>query len=109
MTTERRKDIRLDTEPLNCQPDIEIKDICLLKNISLQGAFLLCRTPPPVGIWLNLKFTEVPLKDYEVEGIVVRHGLGRFKGFAMYFVNPRPKLLRAVYYNTETNHQYIGF
>jgi len=99
MRTERRGFKRFNVEPVLCQTTPGTRGICLLKNVSVNGAFFMNKAPPPVGTLLNVEFSELPLEGYQVEGRVVRHGDGEFRGFAVSFLAPRPKLLRAVYHN----------
>jgi hypothetical protein len=100
---ERRTNTRFDVEPLLCRTVPETLGICVLRNVSLNGAFLLNHTPPPIGSHVRLEFSETPLRGYRVIGEVVRHHMGTFKGFALRFNLPRPRLLRAVYHTEYPN------
>ena len=96
---DRRAFRRFSVDPLFCATFPELEGVCVLKNVSLNGAFFLNRTPPAVGSRLRLEFVETPLNGYRLVGEVVRHGQGSSKGFAVNFTNPHPRLLRAVYHN----------
>ncbi len=96
---DRRICRRFPVQPLLCHTEPRMRGVCVLKNISMCGAFFLHETPPPIGVILNLEFNEPPLEGYDLRGKVVRHTLGRLKGFAVDFRSPRPRLLRAVYCN----------
>ena len=96
--SERRGYKRFTVDPILCHAVPKVQGICLLKNVSMGGAFFLNKSPPPIGSKVRIEFVELPLEGYEVNGNVVRHGLGRYRGFALEFPTPRPKVLRAVYH-----------
>ena len=95
---ERRSNRRFNVAPILCRlrpPNA----IGVLRNVSVEGAFLLNGEPPEVGSTCEIEFAEPPLSGYRLEGTVVRHGRIRFSsGFAVRFFEPHPKLLRAVYH-----------
>lgn len=95
---ERRVFQRYNVDPLLCITIPETRGVCVLRNISLTGAYFLNHTPPAIGSRIRVEFAEMPLEGYRLVGEVVRHGLGTFKGFAVNFASPRPRLLRAVYH-----------
>ena len=96
---ERRIFKRFKVRPVLCSTNPELRGGCVLKNVSLNGAFFLYPTPPPIGAQVHFDFAEPPLEGYLLHGKVVRHNFGRRRGFAVDFQSPRPKLLRAVYCN----------
>lgn len=100
---ERRTNSRYEVEPLLCRTFPETFGVCVLRNVSLNGAFLLNHAPPPVGSRVRLEFTEQPLEGYRLIGEVVRHHAGRVHGFAVHFDIARPRLLRAVYHSEYPN------
>jgi hypothetical protein len=95
---ERRSFQRFNVDPLLCNTIPEMRGVCVLRNVSLAGAYFLNHTPPPVGSRVRVEFSELPLDGYRLIGEVVRHGLGAYRGFALNFSIPHPKLLRAVYH-----------
>jgi hypothetical protein len=95
---ERRKFTRFDVDPIICRTEPESKGLCILRNVSVSGAYFLSTKPPPVGTFMKVQFSEMPLDGYQVNGKVVRHGNSLKKGFALTFRGPHPKLLRAVYH-----------
>jgi len=100
---ERRASTRFNVDPVLCRMVPTGPGLCVLRNVSLNGAFFLNHTPPDVGSKVKLEFTEWPLSGYKLVGEVVRHGLGTFRGFAVFFPIPRPRLLRAVYHGELNN------
>ena len=96
---DRRIHKRFSVQPLLCRTDPRLPGVCVLRNVSMGGAFFLHSSPPPVGASLRIGFNEPPLEDYDLSGRVVRHTVGDTKGFAVGFANPHPRLLRAVYCN----------
>ncbi len=95
---ERRKFTRFDVDPIICRTEPASRGLCILRNVSVSGAYFLSMKPPPVGTFMKVQFAEVPLEGYLVNGKVIRHGNSKKKGFAINFHIPRPKLLRAVYH-----------
>lgn len=95
---ERRIFRRFRVEPILCQVIPPERTVCVLRDVSLNGALFLSPNPPPVGSILDVRFREPPLEDYNLQGTVVRHEQSRFKGFGVVFDGPHPKLLRAVYH-----------
>jgi len=95
---ERRQFTRFEVDPIICRTEPESKGMCILRNVSVSGAYFLSSKPPPVGTFMKIQFAETPLEGYRVNGKVVRHGNSFKKGFALCFRVPRPKLLRAVYH-----------
>ena len=89
---------RFTTDPLLCRVGLKNSGVCVLRNLSIRGAYFLHPTPPPVGANVEVEFSETPLEGYRLKGRVVRHGLGRYQGFAICLPEPHPRLLRAVYY-----------
>jgi hypothetical protein len=89
---------RFTTDPLLCKVGLKEAGVCVLRNLSIRGAYFLHPTPPPVGADVEVEFSEMPLEGYRLKGRVVRHGLGRYRGFAICLSEPHPRLLRAVYY-----------
>ncbi len=100
MTTniERRVDRRFKVDPVICNTVPRMRGLCVLRNVSLQGAFFMNQAPPPLGSTLKLEFSESPLHGYSVGGKVVRHFTSGHKGFAIEFLSPHPRMLRAAYY-----------
>lgn len=99
MGDERRTHKRFDVQPLICRTHPRLYGISVLRNVSLQGAFLLNGEPPPIGTSCELEFAEPPLSGYRLRGQVVRHGsLKLSRGYAIDFISPHPRLLRAVYH-----------
>ena len=96
---ERRSSSRFNVEPLLCKMIPGKNGFCVLRNVSINGAFFLNHAPPPVGDKVKLEFSEKPLEGYRIIGEVVRHGMGRLKGFAVHFPMARPRLLRAFYHS----------
>ncbi len=91
---------RFTTEPLLCRVALKKAGACVLRNLSIHGAYFLHTAPPPVGASVEVEFSEMPLEGYRLSGRVVRHGLGRYRGFAVCLSKPHPRLLRAVYYKS---------
>jgi hypothetical protein len=95
---ERRRHSRFNVDPIVCRTDPRVDGLCILKNVSITGAFFLNQTPPPVGSYVKIEFAEMPLEGYRINGRVVHHGLNGIRGFAVSMRSPRPRLLRAVYH-----------
>ncbi len=95
---ERRSFQRYNVDPLACNTFPGTRGVCVLRNISLTGAYFVTSIPPPIGSRVRVEFSEMPLEGYRLVGEVVRHGPGTLKGFAVDFICPRPRLLRAVYH-----------
>lgn len=96
---ERREFSRFPVQPILCKTLPRGKGICVLKDVSMGGAFFQNSSPPPVGTRLTVEFTEPPLLGYGLQVVVVRNNPGRHNGFAVNVRPPRPRLLRAVYCN----------
>ncbi|HUU03237.1 MAG TPA: PilZ domain-containing protein [Myxococcota bacterium] len=96
---ERREFSRFPVQPLLCKTLPRRNGVCVLKDVSMGGAFFQHSSPPPIGTRLTVEFSEPPLLGYDLQVLVVRHNPGRFKGFAVNVSPPRPRLLRAVYCN----------
>jgi hypothetical protein len=97
-TSSHRAFERFTTDPLLCRVATKNAGVCVLRNLSIRGAYFLHPTPPPVGANVEVEFSEMPLEGYRLKGRVIRHGLGRYRGFAICLSEPHPRLLRAVYY-----------
>ncbi|RME19957.1 MAG: PilZ domain-containing protein [Deltaproteobacteria bacterium] len=98
---DRRGSKRYDVSPILCRFFPSNGGVGVLRNVSMEGAFLLNSEPPPVGMECEIEFAEPPLGGYRLTGKVVRHDQVRFsRGFAVWFYEPHPRLLRAVYHGT---------
>jgi hypothetical protein len=97
MSSERREFKRFDVDPLLCETHPASSSLCVLRNVSLNGAFFLNQNPPPVGSPVNITFAESPLEGYKLTGHVSRLETGLRKGFGVIFKGPHPRLLKAVY------------
>ena len=95
---DRRGSKRFPVDPVVCNTLPKIRGICVLRNVSLNGAFFMHQTPPPIGSTLKVEFMDSPLEGYALGGKVVRHNNGAHRGFALRFLNPHPRMLRAAYY-----------
>lgn len=73
--------------------------LCVVQDVSLEGAFVLNQTPPPIGANVDLQFSRAPLEGYYLQGTVVRTQQDRPRGFAVHFDTPRPRMLRVVYHS----------
>ena len=69
---ERRLFQRYNVDPLLCSTIPETRGVCVLRNISLTGAYFLNHTPPPIGSRVRVEFAEMPLEGYRLIGQVVR-------------------------------------
>jgi hypothetical protein len=98
---ERRIEKRFVVDPVVCHTMPKVRGICVLRNVSLQGAFFLHQSPPKVGSSLKVEFSDPPLQGYSLGGKVIRHNTGNYRGFALKFLQPHPKVLRAAYYNDD--------
>jgi hypothetical protein len=96
-TEERRNGKRFRVVPLLCHTQPKTSGLCVLRDVSISGAFFQTPDPPMIGTHLMVEFTEDPLDGYELAGKVIRHASGQIRGFGVTFHHPHPKLLRAVY------------
>ncbi len=96
---DRREFSRFPVQPILCKTLPRRNGVCVLKDVSMGGAFFQHSSPPPIGTHLTVEFSEPPLVGYGLQVEVVRHAPGNFKGFAVNVRPPRPRLLRAVYCN----------
>ena len=97
MSAERRVFKRFDVDPLLCETHPSSTSLCVLRNVSLKGAFFLNQNPPDLDSPVNITFAESPLEGYRLAGRVSRLGTGLRKGFGVEFNDPHPRLLKAVY------------
>ena len=96
---ERRSSRRFKVSPILCRFFPCSGGVGVLRNVSMEGVFLLNSEPPAVGTECEIEFAEPPLVGYRLIGKVVRHDQLRFSmGFAVRFYEPHPRLLRAVYH-----------
>jgi hypothetical protein len=102
-TAERRAYRRFNVDPLLCRTNPHMDGVCVLRNVSLKGAFFMTPEPPKIGSKLELEFREEPLEGYCLEGLVVRAEEGRVRGFGIEFEGPHPRILRAVYCSDGVN------
>ena len=97
---DRRRARRFEVNPVVCRcgPETDRPGLCVVRNISLQGAYVVSPKSMRPGVPVRLQFSTAPLEGYELTGTVVRQETGRPKGFAVRFNAPRPRLLRVVYH-----------
>jgi len=98
MTDERRTNKRFRATPILAGTNPTTSHMSVLRDVSLDGAFLLNREPPPLGATIEIRFEEAPLAGYRLKGKVVRHAFDNIIGFGVYFSELHPKLLRAFYH-----------
>jgi hypothetical protein len=95
---ERREFSRFNVDPIVCRTVPRLPSLCILRDVSVTGAFLQAQEAPPLKSVVEVEFTEEPLSGYRLEAKVVRHSRKNHKGFAVRFIDPRPRVLRAVYH-----------
>ena len=97
---ERRQTKRHNVEALVCRfrSIDEEESVCVLRNVSMEGLFVLSRNIPPIGTAVHLEFSRYPLEGYSLTGRVVRYGFGLRGGFAVRFPGPHPRLLKAAFH-----------
>ncbi len=102
---ERRNSRRFEVNPVVCRcgPESGRQGLCVLRNVSVLGAYVVSPNALPPGSPIRLTFAAPPLAGYSLTGTVVRRDAGRPKGFAVRFEGPRPRLLRTVYHPADGN------
>jgi hypothetical protein len=91
----RRKAKRFQLDYPFCQMSPTMEGFCVVKDLSLTGAQILNRHPPPIGSEVKLWFDRGKLNGFRTMGRVVRHNTHGDLGFGLVFIGPNMRLLLA--------------
>ena len=90
---DRRRAKRFLLEFPTCRTTPEMQGFCVVRDLSLHGAQVLHREPPPLGMTIELWFDRGPLLGMRAAGRVIRHNLRGEAGFGVEFTGPNMRLL----------------